>query len=105
MHRGHGMGMDRGSTYEVVQFVEPAPGSGAAALGPAETVLGRYPAEAEAIAAARAAWVSFRKERPRDVAWWLVRVPGEQLARWIADSHSDRERVVDLRTGRLVDIR
>ena len=37
-----------------------------------------------------------------DVAWWLVRASGEELAHWIAESGSTVERVLDLTTGELV---
>jgi hypothetical protein len=36
--------------------------------------------------------------------WWIVRVPGEQLARWLADAGSDQEQVLDLTTNALVPI-
>jgi len=39
------------------------------------------------------------------VAWWIVRAPGESLARWIADAASPVERVLDLRTNELVEVR
>jgi hypothetical protein len=34
----------------------------------------------------------------------VVRVTGETLARWIADSGSPVERVLDLRTNQLVEV-
>jgi hypothetical protein len=33
-----------------------------------------------------------------------VRSPGARLARWIADSQSDREFALDLTTGQLVEV-
>lgn len=92
------------AAFEAVQFVEPDPLSATNGLETVETVLGTFVSEAAAIRVARAAWKEFRSSGRRDVAWWLVRVPGEQLARWIADSASARERVVDLTTGRLIDV-
>ena len=57
----------------------------------------------EAIAVGRAAWEAHRADS-HDVAWWLVKVPGESLARWIADSRSPLERVLDLNTQQLVEV-
>jgi hypothetical protein len=36
--------------------------------------------------------------------WWVVRVPGERLAQFIADSKSDKEFILDLATGQLVEV-
>jgi len=93
------------SQYELVEFVEPAFQPGGTFLGTQERVLGLFDVEAEAIAAGRAAWTDFRQSGSADVAWWIVRVPGEVLARWIADSGSPVERVLNLRTNELVEVR
>ena len=45
-----------------------------------------------------------RESGSHDVAWWVVRVPGETLARWIADGRSPVERVLDLRSNQLVEV-
>lgn len=73
--------------------------------GTSEAILGEYENEAEAIAVGRARWVEMRASNTRDVMWWIVRVPGETLARWIADRSSAQEQVLDLRTGELVVIK
>jgi hypothetical protein len=93
------------SEYELVEFVEPAFGEGGSFAGTIERVLGVYDVEADAIAAGRSAWNAFRASGSSDVAWWIVRAPGESLARWIADASSPVERVLDLRTNELVEVR
>ena len=93
------------SEYELVEFVEPAFGEGDSFAGTRERVLGVFDAEAAAIAAGRNAWKSFRASGSSDVAWWIVRVPGEALARWIADAGSPVERVLDLTTNELIEVR
>ena len=76
--------MDSSPTlFEAVEFREPALEPGQRYTGPIETSLGEFADEAEAIAVAREAWHGFLESSSRDVAWWLVRVPGEELARWI----------------------
>ena len=93
------------SEYEAVEFVEPAFQEGGSFAGTLERVLGVYDIEAEAIATGRSAWKAFRASGSTDVAWWIVRAPGESLARWIADAASPVERVLDLRTNELVEVR
>jgi hypothetical protein len=97
--------MDDTTVYEVTQFVEPALEPGQRYQGADETSLGTFEAEAEAIAVGRAAWETHRGAASADVAWWLVKVPGEPLARWIADSRSPFERVLDLTTQQLVEVK
>ena len=97
--------MGDGQVFEVRQFVEPALTPGQRYEGPIETTLGTFVDEADAVAAGRAAWEAFRSRDTHDVAWWLVKVPGESLARWIADSRSDVERVLDLTTQQLVEVK
>lgn len=91
--------------YELVEFVEPAFHEGGSFAGTLERVLGVYDVEAEAIGAGRSAWKAFRESGSADVAWWIVRAPGESLARWIADAASPVERVLDLTTNELVEVR
>ena len=91
--------------YELVDFVEPAFGEGGSFAGTRERVLGVFDVEAAAIEAGRAAWKAFRASGSPDVAWWIVRVPREALARWIADAGSPVERVLDLRTNELIEVR
>ena len=93
------------SAFELVEFVEPSFGEGGAFAGTQERVLGEFALEAAAIEAGRKAWQAFRASGNKDVAWWIVRVPGETLARWIADAGSPVERVLDLRTNQLIDLK
>lgn len=93
------------SEYELVEFIEPAFHEGGAFTGTHERVVGQFGAESDAVEVGRKAWRSFRESGSNDVAWWIVRVPGETLARWIADSGSPVERVLDLRTKQLIDLK
>lgn len=86
--------------YEAVENVDPRDRPGAAVE---ERLLGTFPTEDEAIEIARAARDRFAQSGRDDYAWWLVRAPGETLARWIADSGSHKEFVLDLRSGELVE--
>lgn len=63
-----------------------------------------YDTESAAIEHGRLAWREGRQSVTNDVLWWIVRTPGENLARWIADAASDEEQVLDLRTNRLVRV-
>ena len=93
------------SDFELVEFVEPAFREGGMFAGTQERVLGNFNTEAAAIDAGRAAWSGFRASGSQDVAWWVFREPGESLARWIADGASPVERVLDLRTNTLVELK
>jgi hypothetical protein len=88
----------------LVEFREPALQPGEAFTGTQERNLGIFEDEQEAIAQGRTAWDEFRASESHDVAWWVVRVPGESLARWIADSSAANERVLDLTTNTLVEL-
>ena len=91
--------------YEVVEFVEMAFQPGRSMPPPSQNVIGEYDTEDEAVVAARAAREQYIAEKGhRRDAWWLVRQPGSQLATWIADASSEREFVLDLRTGQLVEV-
>jgi hypothetical protein len=85
--------------FEAVEFIE-APGQ----PEPSETVLGEYADEIEAVAAARTAKLEFANKDSRAYAWWVVRQQGAQLAHFIADSKSDKEFVLDLTSGQLVEV-
>ncbi len=86
--------------FEIVQFVEHRPGDQAV-----ETRLGEAEDFEEAVHVARTAWQEFETVGSGDAyAWWVVRQPGAQLARWIADNHSHKEFAVDVRSGSLVEI-
>jgi hypothetical protein len=92
-------------TFELVEFIEASPGEGAHFGGTESAVLGTYETEAEAVVEGRARWKAFQGSGSNDVAWWIVRVPEEGLARWIADGNSDTERMLDLTTNTLVEVR
>jgi hypothetical protein len=87
-------------SYEAVESIDPRDHPGAPV---AETILGTYELEDDAIAVARAAREAFLESGSLDYAWWIVRVPGMTVARWIADSSSNKEFVLDLRSGELVE--
>ena len=90
--------------YTATEYREPALEPGMAYQGPIETLIGTYGDERDAIEAARQRWKDFRLSDSHDVAWWIVRKQGEGLARWIAESRSAVERVLDLRTNELVEL-
>ena len=97
--------MEQSGVFTATQFVEPALSPGQRYDGPHETELGRFAVETEAVDIAREAWKAFKQTDSHDVAWWIVKAEGEELARWIADSRSDFERVLDLTTRELVEVR
>jgi hypothetical protein len=86
--------------FEAVEFIEHRPGDQAEVK-----TLGSWDSFDLAVEAARAAWKLFERTGGNEYAWWVVREPGAQLARWIADNHSHREFVVDLRSGELIELR
>lgn len=87
--------------FEVKQSIDrkDAPGSSIE-----ETDLGSFEALDEAISAARVARDLVMASGTDDYAWWTVKEPGAQLARWISDSRNLTEYVLDLRTGQLVEV-
>ena len=96
--------MSDGTQFEVMQFVEPTFGPGESFPGTIESRLEEFVEEDEAIVVARAAWQAHRLSASSDVAWWIVRIPGNTLALWIADSRSAVERVLDLTSNELVEV-
>lgn len=68
-----------------------------------ETNLGVFDNESDAVEVARQARQEFFDSGSEDFAWWIVRPVGAKLAHWIADSNSDKEFVLDLRSGQLVE--
>lgn len=86
--------------YEAVENIEPRDRPGAP---PEVRLLATCDSEDAAIAAAREAREAFVQSGRHDYAWWIVREPGVTLARWIADSTSEKEFVLDLRSGQLVE--
>jgi len=67
-------------------------------------VIGLFEYTEDAIESARAARAEFLESGRDDYAWWIVRRSGEQLSEWIADSKSDREFVLDIRSGQLIQV-
>lgn len=90
--------------FELIEFREPAPAPGVPFQGTVQTVIGGFDDELDAVAAGRELWKATRAEGTKDVVWWIVRVPGERLARWIADAASAEEQVLDLTTNTLIPI-
>jgi len=85
--------------FEAVQFIERR-----GLPEPDETVLGDYAEEVDAIESARIARTIFMASGSNDYAWWIVRKQGARLANFIADSKSDKEFVLDLSSGELVEV-
>jgi hypothetical protein len=85
--------------FEAVQFIEYV-----GKADPEETLLGTYHIEGDALTVARRARQEFIASENKAYAWWVVRVQGAKLANFIADSRSEKEFMVDLRTGELIEI-
>lgn len=85
--------------YEAVQFIEVE-----GEAEPVETILGEFPNESPAVEMVRATRSSFIESGEEDYAWWVVRQQGATLAEFIADSKSDKEFVLDIRSGQLVEV-
>lgn len=86
--------------YEAIQSIDSRERPGSPVE---ETSLGVFETESAALEAARAARTEFFEAERVDFAWWVVRPLGARLASWIADSNSDKEFVLDLRSGQLVE--
>ena len=91
-------------SFELVEFREPPVVPGEPIQQTLVTVIATYDTEPAAIEHGRLAWREARRSGPNDPRWWIVRTPGENLARWIADASSSQEQVLDLRTNRLVRV-
>ncbi|HET9203900.1 MAG TPA: hypothetical protein VFP67_12265 [Acidimicrobiia bacterium] len=85
--------------FEAVEFTEVR-----GQEEPDERVIDAFPDEMSAVEAVRAERASFVETGSEDYVWWVVRQPGERLAQFIADSKSDKEFVLDLATGQLVEV-
>ena len=85
--------------FEAVEFIEVTKEP-----EPRETHLGEFQQEMLAVEAARAARLRFMDTGSEDYAWWVVRKPGARLAHFIADSKSNKEFVLDLTSGQLVEV-
>ena len=85
--------------YEAVQFVESKETGDTS-----ETILGEYDDELAAVGVARGARASYVNSGSVEFAWWVVREQGARLANFISDSTSEKEFVLDLRSGELVEV-
>jgi len=85
--------------FEAVEFIELR-----GQPKPTERLVGEFHDEMTAVEAARAAKVDFMEAGSNEYAWWMVRKSGASLAQFIADSKSDKEFVLDLTTGQLVEV-
>ena len=88
------------AVFEAIQSIDSRSTPGSPVV---ETQLGVFDTEADAIETAREARRSFFEDGGSDFAWWIVRPIGAKLANWISDSNSDKEFVLDLRSGQLVE--
>jgi hypothetical protein len=85
--------------FEAVEFIEVRD-----RVEPDQRVLGQYPDEMGAVDAVRQAKTIFVESGAEDFAWWVVRQPGARLAQFISDSKSNKEFVLDLTTGQLIEV-
>lgn len=85
--------------FETVQFIEYR-----GKPEPEETNLGEFTEEMDAVEVARGARLEFVESGADEYAWWVVRESGARLANFIADSKSNKEFVLDLTTGQLVEV-
>lgn len=85
--------------FEAVQFIEYR-----GVPEPEETLLGTFDEEMDAVEIARSARETFLESGADEYAWWVVRKEGARLANFIADSKSDKEFVLDLTSGELVEV-
>lgn len=85
--------------FEAVEFIDRKAHPTAP---PEERILGTFDDETQAVEVARGARQAFGPSD--DYAWWIVRQAGARLARWIADSRSTKEFVLDLTSGELVEV-
>jgi hypothetical protein len=85
--------------FEAVQFTDVRDRD-----EPDQRVIGTFPDEVSAVEATRTAKAEFAESGSEDFAWWVVRQPGARLAQFIADSRSDKEFVLDLTTGQLIEV-
>ena len=86
--------------FEAVEYVEARDRPGEPVT---ERHLGEFSEQASACETARAALGDFLATGSSDYAWWIVRQRGARMASWIADSRSQKEFVLDLSSGQLVE--
>ena len=87
--------------YEALQYIEEEQ-EGVPTGTSLETVLGTFDTEEAAVSVARAAMTAYGNRH--EYAWWIVRIQGERIASWIADSRSGREFLMDISQERIVDL-
>lgn len=85
--------------YEAVQFIEVE-----GLAEPVQTILGEFADEGLAVELVRTTRSSFHESGAEEYAWWVVRKQGATLAEFIADSKSNKEFVLDIRSGQLVEV-
>jgi hypothetical protein len=85
--------------FEAVEFIETR-----GVVEPEEIVLGEFEEEIDAVESTRSARQAFSETESDDYAWWIVRKKGARLANFIADSKSEKEFVLDLSSGELVEV-
>jgi hypothetical protein len=85
--------------FEAVAFVEVS-----GQPEPRQTIVAEFPTESEAVEAVRTAKADFMQSGSNDYAWWIVRKTGATLAEFIADSKSNKEFVLDITSGQLVEV-
>ncbi len=85
--------------FEAVEFVELRD-----TPEPIERALGEFPDESSAVTVVRAARDDYKNAGGTDYAWWVVRKSGATRADFIADSKSDKEFVLDITSGQLVEV-
>ena len=85
--------------FEAVQFIEKR-----GLHEPEETLLGESNDEVQAVVMARRGREAFMATGSDEYAWWIVRRQGARLANFISDSKSDKEFVLDLTSGQLVEV-
>ncbi len=71
---------------------------------PEQRIIGVFPDEITAVEAARDAKQDFVASGSEEFTWWVVRQPGAPLAQFISDSKSEKEFVLDLTTGQLIEV-
>lgn len=90
--------------YQAVEFTDVRPSVENLNPAPIERPLGTFETEFQAIEAGREARFDYHASGRDDYVWWIVRQPGAKLAQWIADSRNDKEFVLDISSGQLVEI-
>jgi hypothetical protein len=90
-----------GSMFEALEYREQTfPTSGVD-----ERLLGIFEEASDAVSVARERRALVQASGPGpEYVWWVVKRHRARVADWIADSRSSKEFVLDLRSGRLVEV-